>query len=112
VSKAGLARLTDSLATGLDGTGVTVLEMSPGLVRTDMTETMWGPVEQQEWSPVEAMTGAVVRFARGDLDRLHGRFVHAARDDLDALLAVAEEVRAGDARTLRLRPYGPADPLA
>jgi len=112
VSKAGLARLTDSLAAALDGTGVTVLEMSPGLVRTDMTETMWGPAQDQPWSPVEAMTGAVLRFATGELDTLHGRFVHAARDDLDALLAVAEDVRARDARTLRLRPYGPSDPLA
>ena len=112
VSKAGLARLTDSLASGLDGTGVTVLEMSPGLVRTDMTETMWGPADEQTWSPVGAMTGAVVRFARGDLDALHGRFVHAARDDLDALLAVTEKIRERDARTLRLRPYGPSDPLA
>jgi hypothetical protein len=86
--------------------------MSPGLVRTDMTDAMWGPAEEQPWTPVEAVTGAVVRFARGDLDGLHGRFVHAGRDDLDALLAVAEEVRAGDARTLRLRPYGPSDPLA
>lgn len=112
VSKAGLSRLTDSLAAALDGTGVTVLEMSPGLVRTDMTETMWGPADVQSWSPLEAMTGAVVRFAGGDLDALHGRFVHAARDDLDALLAVAGTMRDTDARTLRLRPYGPSDPLA
>ena len=112
VSKAGLARLTDSLAAALDDTGVTVLEMSPGLVRTDMTETMWGPADEQSWNPVAAMTAAVVRFAHGDLDALHGRFVHAARDDLDTLLSVAEDIRAGDARTLRLRPYGADDPLA
>lgn len=112
VSKAGLARLTDSLAAALDGTGVTVLEASPGLVRTGMTETMWGPPDEQPWNPVDRMVELVLRYAKGELDALHGRFVHAARDDLDALLAVAEDVRAGDARTLRLRPYGPADPLA
>lgn len=111
-SKAAVARITDSLAKALDGTGVTVLEMSPGLVRTDMTETMWGPPEEQSWNPVEAMIAAVVRFARGDLDALHGRFVHAARDDLDALLAVADDIQALDARTLRLRAYGEADPLS
>jgi NAD(P)-dependent dehydrogenase (short-subunit alcohol dehydrogenase family) len=112
VSKAGVARLTDSLAAALDGTGVTVLEASPGLVRTEMTETMWGPADEQPWNPVERMVEVVRRFARGDLDALHGRFVHAARDDVDALVAAAGLIRDLDARTLRLRPYGPADPLA
>ena len=111
VSKAALSRLTDSLAAALTGTGVTVLEMSPGLVRTDMTETMWGPADEQPWNPVERMVDAVVRFAAGDLDALHGRFVHASRDDLDALVAAAGRISAGDARTLRLRPYGAEDPL-
>ncbi len=112
VSKTALVRLTETLAAALDSTGVTVLEFSPGLVRTDMTETMWGPPEEQSWNAVADMTGAVVRFARGDLDALHGRFVHAARDDLDALVAQADAMRANDARTLRLRPYATDDPLA
>jgi 3-oxoacyl-[acyl-carrier protein] reductase len=111
VSKAALSRLTDSLAAALSGTGVTVLEMSPGLVRTDMTETMWGPADEQPWNDVRRMVAAALRFARGDLDALHGRFVHAARDDLDALLAHAGEIRRRDTRTLRLRTYGPEDPL-
>ena len=85
-----LGRLTDTLAAALEGTGVVVLEASPGLVRTDMTETMWGPPDEQPWNPVERDSRrSCVRFARGDLDALHGRFVHAARDDLDALLAAA-----------------------
>jgi 3-oxoacyl-[acyl-carrier protein] reductase len=111
VSKAALSRLTDSLAEALDGTGVTVLEMSPGLVRTDMTETMWGPADDQQWNDVGRMVDAVLRFARGDLDALHGRFVHAARDDLDDLLRRAPAISGADARALRLRPYGPDDPL-
>lgn len=111
VSKAGLSRLTDSLAAALEGTGVTVLEVSPGLVRTDMTENMWGRPEEQVWTPVERMVEVVRRFARGDLDPLNGRFVHARTDDLDDLLARADEVRTLDARTLRLRPYGEDDPL-
>jgi 3-oxoacyl-[acyl-carrier protein] reductase len=112
VSKAALSRLTDSLAAALGGTGVTVLEMSPGLVRTDMTETMWGAPEEQDWGDVARMVNAVVRFARGDLDALHGRYVHAARDDLDQLVALAGAISVQDARTLRLRLYGPNDPLA
>ena len=111
VSKAALSRLTDTIATALDGTGVTLIEVSPGLVRTDMTETMWGPPEEQQWNPVARMVEAVLRFARGELDDLHGRFVHAARDDIDAVLANAAAIRAADARTLRLRRYGDDDPL-
>ena len=112
VSKAAVSRFTDSVAAALDGTGVTLLEASPGLVRTDMTETMWGPADEQPWNEVARMVDLVRRFAAGELDALHGRFVHAARDDLDALLAVAGRVRETDARTLRLRAYGPEDPLA
>jgi 3-oxoacyl-[acyl-carrier protein] reductase len=112
VSKAASSRLMDSLATALEGTGVTVLEMSPGLVRTDMTETMWGPAGEQPWNDVQRMVDAVLRFAAGDLDALHGRFVHAARDDLDALVQRAADIARDDARTLRLRAYGADDPLA
>jgi NAD(P)-dependent dehydrogenase (short-subunit alcohol dehydrogenase family) len=110
-SKAGLSRLTDSLDSALEDTGVTVVEMSPGLVRTDMTETMWGPADEQPWNDVRRFVEATVRFARGDLDALHGRFVHAARDDLDALLAATDRIRDQDARTLRLGSYGSDDPL-
>lgn len=112
VSKAAVGRLTDTLAAALGGTGVTLLEVSPGLVRTDMTETMWGPPNEQPWNDVSRVVDVVRRFAAGDLDALHGRFVHAARDDVDALVAVAGRVREADARTLRLRTYGPEDPLA
>ena len=111
VSKAALTRLTEVLARSLDGTGVTVLEASPGLVRTEMTEDMWGSPEEQLWHPADLMVRAVVRFARGELDALHGRFVHAARDDLDRLITMADELRDNDLRTVRLRPYGPDDPL-
>jgi NAD(P)-dependent dehydrogenase (short-subunit alcohol dehydrogenase family) len=112
VSKAAVSRLTDTLAAAVEGTGVTVLEASPGLVRTDMTETMWGPADEQPWNPVARIVDLVRRFARGDLDSLHGRVVHAAKDDLDALVAAAETIRERDARTLRLRPYDDEDPLA
>ena len=112
VSKAAVSRLTDSVAAALEGTGVTLLEVSPGLVRTDMTETMWGPPEEQAWNDASRVVDVVRRFAAGQLDALHGRFVHAVRDDVDELLAVADRVRDSDARTLRLRAYGPEDPLA
>jgi 3-oxoacyl-[acyl-carrier protein] reductase len=76
-----------------------------------MTETMWGPAHEQPWNDVRRVVEAVLRFAAGELDSLHGRFVHAARDDLDGLLVRADEIREKDARTLRLRPHGRDDPL-
>ncbi|MGH8868992.1 MAG: SDR family NAD(P)-dependent oxidoreductase [Actinomycetes bacterium] len=114
VSKAALARLTDALATDLAGTGVTVFDVSPGLVRTDMTEgmPMWQGLDPGRWNDAAGMVEVVRRVAAGDLDALTGRFLHAGKDDVDALLSRAQEVVAADARTLRLRPYGPDDPLA
>ena len=110
-SKAGLGRLTDTLAAALEGTGVVVLEMSPGLVRTDMTETMWGPPDEQVWTPVQAITdgGAAVRprragpAARPVRARGPGRPRRAARG--------RGQIADRDARTLRLRPYAEDDPL-
>ena len=51
-SKAALLRLTDSLAAELEGKGVTAFAMSPGLVRTAMTE----PMAQAEGIPDDAFT--------------------------------------------------------
>jgi 3-oxoacyl-[acyl-carrier protein] reductase len=114
VSKAALARFTDALAQSLEGTGVVVLDVSPGLVRTDMTESMamWEGLDPSRWNDPAAMVDVVLRVAAGDLDPLGGRFVHAAKDDVDALLARAAGMAGTEARTLRLRPYGEDDPVA
>jgi 3-oxoacyl-[acyl-carrier protein] reductase len=114
VSKAALARLTECIALPAEQAGVRVFDVSPGLVRTDMTEGMpvWQGLEDDEWNPVERMVEAVLRIAAGDLDELSGRFLHASRDDLDTLAEQAGQVRAADARVLRLRPYAADDPVA
>jgi 3-oxoacyl-[acyl-carrier protein] reductase len=114
VSKAGLARLTDNLAAALGSGGVTVFDVSPGAVRTDMTGDMpmFAGWADDDWTPVERIVEVVLAVARGRLDPLSGRFIHAGRDDLDDLVAHAGRIREADARTLRLRPYGPGDPLA
>jgi NAD(P)-dependent dehydrogenase (short-subunit alcohol dehydrogenase family) len=112
VSKAALLRWVDNLAAGLDAdSGVRVLAASPGLVRTDMTEQMWEGLPESAYGSAKPLCNVALRFAAGDLDALHGWFVHAAKDDLDAMLAAA----AGDdehARRMRLRPYGDDDPVA
>ena len=111
VSKAALARLTDLLAHQSAADGIVVLDASPGLVRTDMTASM--PMWQTDdvaWGDARDMVGLVTAFADGRLDAISGRFVHAAKDDLGTLLDILPADR--DARTLGLRTYGDADPLA
>lgn len=93
-SKAGLARLTDSVAGELAGTGVAVLCVSPGLVDTDMTRDsgVFKNVPAEAWDPIERIAELVVQLAdRPDVQRLSGRFLHV-RDDLDAILARIDEV--------------------
>lgn len=114
VSKAALSRLTDALVASLGEAELTVLDVSPGLVRSDMTRAMsrWQGVGEEAWTPVQRFLDVVLALAEGRLDALSGRFVHAGRDELDALVARAGELRERDARTLRLRPYGEDDPLS
>ena len=58
------------------------------------------------------MVAAAVRFARGDLDALAGRFVHAARDDLDDLVARARRDPPQGREDAAATAFGPGDPLA
>src|SRR5262245_3185046 len=112
VSKAAASRLADELAAWLEGTGVTVLEASPGAVQLGMATRMWPAEKVAAFGRVEPFVELAVAFAAGRLDSLHGRFVHAQRDRLDEVIAAADRIKAADARALRLRPYGPDDPLA
>ncbi|GAA1069827.1 MULTISPECIES: SDR family NAD(P)-dependent oxidoreductase [Kitasatospora] len=110
-SKAALLKLSDNIADSLAEHRVVVLDISPGAVRTDMTEAMPMFKDKKDWGSVAYMVAVAVDAARGRFDALHGRFVHAGRDDLEQLCARAAEIRDADARTLRLRPYGPDDPV-
>lgn len=94
-SKAAVTHLAGSLAKELEGTGVSVFAISPGVVLTDMTD--W-PAEVRRRRPdLDAMTAAdflpatmvcdlVADLASGRFDALSGRFIHV-RDDREALLA-------------------------
>ncbi|MGF1426839.1 SDR family NAD(P)-dependent oxidoreductase [Kitasatospora sp. LaBMicrA B282] len=111
-SKGALLQLSDNLADSLAEHHVVVLDISPGAVATDMTAGMPMFAGMKEWNSIPYMVAVVVDAARGRFDGLHGRFIHAGRDNLERLVAQAAEIRAADARTLRLRPFGGDDPLA
>ena len=82
VSKAAALRWLDNVAVGLGPESpVRVVSVSPGLVHTDMTVTMWDESDEVEFGPTEPVETFVRRFAAGELDHLHGSFVHAVKDD-------------------------------
>lgn len=101
VSKAALMRLTDSSAAAADGSGVCFFVISPGLVRTEMTDhSYFEDVPAQYWTPIEKSGELCVKLASGIADRLSGRFIHA-EDDLEDLIARADEIVERDLHVLK-----------
>jgi NAD(P)-dependent dehydrogenase (short-subunit alcohol dehydrogenase family) len=77
LSKRALSVLTESLAGPLTGTGVVVVDVLPGLVRTAMTTAMpvWDDVT--EWDPADASARVVVDVAKGRYDDRSGTLLDA-----------------------------------
>ncbi|MGY1717303.1 SDR family NAD(P)-dependent oxidoreductase [Geodermatophilus sp. SYSU D01106] len=107
--KSAQMRITEAI--GLAGAehGVRAFDVAPGVVDTAMTRAMPMHAGRTEWTPPADVVDLVVAIAAGELDAWSGRFLRAGADTLDALRATTP---AGDARRLRLLPYGDADPLA
>ena len=80
VSKRALSAFTAALAVPLAGTGVVVVDVLPGLVRTAMTDAMpvWEGVPDDGWTPPEATGRLVVDVALGRHDDLAGSVLDAA----------------------------------
>ncbi|GIU96009.1 MAG: short-chain dehydrogenase [Gaiellaceae bacterium] len=99
-SKAAVWRYGECLAEELRGR-VPVFVISPGLVRTAMTED-WFP-EDAPWTPPELAPTLVRVLASGRADALAGRYLHAEHDDIEDLIRRADEVVASDLNAIRLR---------
>jgi len=99
-SKAALGRFTEILAAALGQSGVHVFLISPGLVRTSMTERMG---DGAPWTPPELAPKLVRVLASGRADALAGRYIHAEHDDIEDLIARADEVSANDLNAIRLK---------
>jgi NAD(P)-dependent dehydrogenase (short-subunit alcohol dehydrogenase family) len=108
VGKTGLMRLTETLAAGLEGTGVHAFDVAPGVVRTAMSTSMSIHDDRTEWTDPADVVALVAAIAAGELDQWSGRFLHTGFDDLDTLRATQPD---GAGRRLRMRPYGDADPV-
>jgi NAD(P)-dependent dehydrogenase (short-subunit alcohol dehydrogenase family) len=100
-SKAALHRFSELLAVQLASQDVFVFSISPGLVRTAMTEAHFS--DDAPWTPPECAPTLVRKLASGRYDALAGRYLHAEHDDVDQLLARIDEVRAEDRNAIRLR---------
>jgi NAD(P)-dependent dehydrogenase (short-subunit alcohol dehydrogenase family) len=99
-SKAALYRFGETLTTQLEGTGVYVFTISPGLVRTDMTRNF---ADDLPWTPPELAPRLVRVLASGRADRLSGRYLHAEHDDIEDLIERADEIVDEDLNSIRLR---------
>jgi NAD(P)-dependent dehydrogenase (short-subunit alcohol dehydrogenase family) len=100
-SKAAVWRFGETLAGQLRPYGVPVFVVSPGLVRTEMTLDEFP--DDAPWTPPELAPRLVRALASGRADALAGRYIHAEHDDIDDLIARADEIAANDLNAIRLR---------
>lgn len=119
VSKAAVTRLTENLALELEqvGSPVKVIAMSPGFVRTAMTEQFEQSDAGKKWMdymaqrfregldvPPERAAELVEAIALGTFDALAGRYFHASGDagKFEEIAADAEGIEMRGERLLRL----------
>ena len=98
-SKAAVCRYGETLALELAGR-IPVFVFSPGLVRTEMTSRFG---DDLPWTPPELAPRLVRVLASGRADALAGRYIHAEHDDIENLIARADEVVEKDLNAIRLR---------
>jgi NAD(P)-dependent dehydrogenase (short-subunit alcohol dehydrogenase family) len=99
-SKAALGRFGETLAAVVQPLGIFVFVISPGLVRTEMTEHFG---DDAPWTPPELAPQLVRVLASGRADALAGRYLHAEHDDIEDLIRRADEIAANDLNAIRLR---------
>ncbi|HEY7148704.1 MAG TPA: SDR family oxidoreductase [Gaiellaceae bacterium] len=98
-SKAAVARYGETLANELRGR-IPVFFFSPGLVQTEMTG---GFSRDLDWTPPELAPQLVHVLASGRADELAGRYIHAEHDDIEDLIARADEIVENDLNAIRLQ---------
>jgi 3-oxoacyl-[acyl-carrier protein] reductase len=99
-SKAAVCRFGEVLANQLADTGVKVFVISPGLVRTEMTDSFG---DDAPWTPPELAPQLVRELASGRFDALSGRYIHAEHDPPDELEERIPRILDEDLNAIRLR---------
>jgi 3-oxoacyl-[acyl-carrier protein] reductase len=100
-SKAAVTRFGETLALQLKAHGIPVFPISPGLVRTEMTEGTFS--DDAPWTPPEAAPELILALASGRFDPLSGRYLHAEHDPPDELEQRVDEILRDDLNAIRLR---------
>ena len=117
VGKAAIMRFTEDVALEAMPYGVRLFCIHPGGVRSaqamDPSQKPKGVTDEQLAAlarmlndPPELAANLIVRLASGEADALTGRYI-SAKDDLDELIARADEVVSNDAYKLRLNGLTP-----
>jgi 3-oxoacyl-[acyl-carrier protein] reductase len=99
-SKAAVCRYGETLANELRGR-LPVFIISPGLVKTAMTGDFFP--DDAPWTPPKLAPELVRVLASGRADALAGRYIHAEHDDIDDLIARADEIEEQDLNAIRLQ---------
>jgi NAD(P)-dependent dehydrogenase (short-subunit alcohol dehydrogenase family) len=99
-SKAAVCRYGETLANALRDR-IPVFVISPGLVRTAMTEGHFP--DDAPWTPPERAPQLVRALASGEFDALSGRYLHAEHDPPESLRGRTDEIVADDLNAIRLR---------
>ena len=99
-SKAALNRFGELLAAQVAEQGIAVFTISPGLVRTAMTDVLG---DNAPWTPPECAPRLVRVLSSGRADGLSGRYIHAEHDDIEELIARADEIADADLNAIRLQ---------
>ena len=99
-SKAAVGRFGEVLAKQVEEHDVKVFVISPGLVRTEMTDRFG---DDMPWTPPELAPQLVRELASGRFDALSGRYIHAEHDPPDELERRIPRILAEDLNALRLR---------
>lgn len=114
-SKTALIRFTEVVAQEIGSHGISIFAIEPGTVRTAMAMYALESPSGRRWIPwyrhifeaqqdvlPEYSAELIVRLARGDADRLTGRFISRG-DDLDKILSQAEKAIENEWGVLRVR---------